>query len=420
MPNRFLITLIFAFITTFSLAQDQAVVREYINRYRLIAIDEMKRTGVPAAITLAQGIHETEAGQSDLVTSSNNHFGIKCKDTWTGDYVLHDDDARQECFRKYDSPQDSYRDHSDFLKNSRRYAALFQLDPEDYEGWAWGLKKAGYATNPKYPQILIRLILEYNLQDYTLIALGKLNGEELGLAKNDGENKPSIENETIPKENETESVTVVELYPSGEFRINDTKVIFVKKGTAYLTLAQQNDISLARLFEFNDMNPKDIADSDQLIYLQRKRKKGASEFHIVQKGETVFMISQKEAIRLESLMEYNLLAPGMQPAIGEKLNLHSKATYAPRLVVNKKVDDEFLAVADQSKNSSFSFASETSHTKKPEIVFHIVQPKETLYTIAKKYDIRLDEIADWNQLQNFDLKIGQQLKIYKKRTNAIH
>jgi hypothetical protein len=358
MPNRFLFTLFFALITTFSMAQDQAIVREYISRYRLIAIDEMKRTGVPAAITLAQGIHETEAGQSDLVTSSNNHFGIKCKDNWTGDYVLHDDDARNECFRKYDSPQDSYRDHSDFLKNSRRYAALFQLDPEDYEGWAWGLKKAGYATNPKYPQILIKLIREYNLQDYTLIALGKLNAEEVGLAKNDGDNKPLIliENETNSKGNETESVTVVDLYPSGEFRINDTKVIFVKKGTAYLTLAQQNDISLARLFEFNDMNPKEEADSDQLIFLQRKRKKGANEFHIVQKGETVFVIAQKEAIRLESLMEYNLLSPGMQPAIGEKLNLHSKATYAPRLAVKNQVEGEYQAASPQLQNSSFLFA----------------------------------------------------------------
>lgn len=323
------------------------MIREYIDRYKLIAINEMKRAGVPAAITLAQGIHETEAGQSELVTSSNNHFGIKCKDTWSGDYVLHDDDARRECFRKYDSPEDSYRDHSDFLKNSRRYASLFQLDPMDYEAWAWGLKKAGYATNPKYPQILIRLIREYNLQDYTLIALGKLNKEEEWLTKIDDDNKPSTEGVINIPQKETESVTIVELYPSGEFRINDTKVVFVRKGTPYLTIAQQNDISLSRLFEFNDMKTQEIVNSDQLIYLQRKRKKGANEFHIVQQGETVFVIAQKEAIRLESLMEYNLLSTGMEPAVGEKLHLHSKASSAPRLAVSKNVVDEYPAVAVQ-------------------------------------------------------------------------
>lgn len=402
------------------MAQDQTVIQEYINRYKQIAIDEMKRVGVPAAITLAQGIHETEAGQSELVTSSNNHFGIKCKETWKGDYVLHDDDARHECFRKYDSPEDSYRDHSDFLKNSPRYAALFQLDPVDYEGWAWGLKKAGYATNPKYPQILIRLIREYNLQDYTLIALGKLNKEEEWLANNDDKNKPSTEIIINSTQKETEVEPSVEQFPSGEFRINDTRVIFVSKGTPYLTIAQHNDIDLARLFEFNDMKPQEITDAGQLIYLQRKRKTGANEFHIVQPRETVFGIAQKEAIRIESLMEYNLLSKGMQPAVGEKLYLHSKASFAPRLAVNKNLENEHLAIAVQPQNSLFSFASETSNSLKREMVFHTVQPKETLYTIAKKYDLSLDEVADWNQLQNFDLKIGQQLKIYKKGSNAIH
>src|ERR1700745_4131028 len=134
------------------------VVIDYIDTYKAIAISEMKRTGVPAAIILAQGIHETQAGTSELVKKSNNHFGIKCKDDWTGSVVYHDDDERGECFRSYNTPLDSYKDHSDFLKNSARYSQLFKLDPMDYESWAYGLKRAGYATNPRYPQILIQLI----------------------------------------------------------------------------------------------------------------------------------------------------------------------------------------------------------------------------------------------------------------------
>jgi hypothetical protein len=156
-----------------------AVVRDYIAKYRDIAIAEMQRTGVPAAITLAQGILETEAGKSNLVQRSNNHFGIKCKSDWTGETVSHDDDARGECFRKYNDPTLSYKDHSDFLKTRAHYAPLFKLDVTDYQGWAYGLKKAGYATNPKYPQILIRIINEYNLQQYTMMALGqKAEGAE--------------------------------------------------------------------------------------------------------------------------------------------------------------------------------------------------------------------------------------------------
>ena len=149
------------------------VIVQYINSYKFIAIKEMQRTGIPASITLAQGILETQAGCSDLVKSSNNHFGIKCKNTWLGDKVYHDDDEKGECFRAYSNAEDSYRDHSDFLKNSPRYAFLFKIAPEDYQDWARGLKKAGYATNPKYPQQLIKYIEDYDLQLYTLIAQGK-------------------------------------------------------------------------------------------------------------------------------------------------------------------------------------------------------------------------------------------------------
>ena len=168
---------------SYASAQDEATIRKYIDTYKEIAIKEMQRTGIPASIKLAQGIHETSAGTSVLVLKSNNHFGLKCKTEWTGMSVRHTDDAPNECFRKYDDPVDSYKDQSDYLKNTPRYASLFELDPTDYKSWAYGLKKAGYATNPKYAPIIVKLIEDYNLQDYTMIALGKL--KESDIAKNE-------------------------------------------------------------------------------------------------------------------------------------------------------------------------------------------------------------------------------------------
>ncbi|MBL0232067.1 MAG: glucosaminidase domain-containing protein [Chitinophagaceae bacterium] len=153
------------------MAQRPDLVVSYISTYKELAIAEMQRTGVPASITLAQGIYESTAGTSELVLASNNHFGIKCKDTWTGESVRHDDDLRQECFRKYPSALDSYKDHSDFLRTGQRYAFLFKIDPIDYRSWAFGLKKAGYATSPKYPMSLIKLIEDYNLNEFTMLAM---------------------------------------------------------------------------------------------------------------------------------------------------------------------------------------------------------------------------------------------------------
>src|SRR5215470_3159303 len=206
-----LVVFLLSMLGKFSEAQPADAVLAYIASYKDLAIEEMQRTGIPAAITLAQGIHETEAGTSVLVKKSNNHFGIKCKDEWRGQSVSHDDDARGECFRKYPAPEDSYRDHSDFLKNRPNYASLFKLDPTDYQGWAYGLKKAGYATNPKYAQILIKLIQDYNLEDYTLIAMGKMKGED-GLAKNNDvasdKNSTAVQVKNNDNEKGTETVSV--------------------------------------------------------------------------------------------------------------------------------------------------------------------------------------------------------------------
>jgi Mannosyl-glycoprotein endo-beta-N-acetylglucosaminidase/LysM domain len=316
-------------------AQNTAIINEYINTYKGMAIDEMIRTGVPAAITLAQGIHESGAGRSRLVGESNNHFGIKCKSNWTGESVRHDDDAKGECFRKYPKAEDSFRDHSDFLKNGQRYAFLFQLDPADYTGWANGLKKAGYATNPNYPQVLIKLVEEYNLQEYTLLALGKKQDKGNAAATADqpetekkyAEAIPpvSIAEEEVEKDRKEAAAKKIE-YPAGQFYINDTKVVYVKKGIPYLAIARQYEVDLARLFEFNEIARSEETLTDQLVYLQRKRKTGANEFHIVQPNETWHDIAQLQAIRLESMLELNGLKEQDRPAPGQSLHLKKKTT----------------------------------------------------------------------------------------------
>lgn len=337
--KQFVLGIFFGVFLLNAQAQQNPVVLDYINTYKELAIAEMQRTGVPASVKLAQGIHETMAGTSNLVVKSNNHFGIKCKSNWTGESVSHDDDARGECFRKYTSAEDSYRDHSDFLKNSHRYASLFSLEPTDYRGWANGLKKAGYATNPKYPIIIIKLIEDYQLQDYTLIALGKME-RSTGIvlsAKDQGTtNKPAGEIGNDQDQNVLGgSEKKLPAYPDGEFKINETKVIFIKQGTSYLSIAQQFNIPLAKLFEFNELKPGEAADTDQLLYLQRKRKTGKADYHIVQPGETLHDIAQEEAVRLESLLEYNWLSRGQQPAVGERLSLRAKAGAMPKLVVKE-------------------------------------------------------------------------------------
>lgn len=334
---RVRIVLLFMLISSLAKAQPSADIVEYINNYKQLAMQEMKRTGIPAAIKLAQGIHETYAGKSDLVLMSNNHFGIKCKAEWTGRKVYHDDDSRGECFRKYDSAADSYRDHSNFLKGSDRYASLFRLDPTDYKSWAIGLKKAGYATNPKYAPIIIKLIEDYNLEQYTLIAMGKMMPSEEIVAQvlMPATNTPDVK---LPVTMEAEEPALEvppppnsPSYPGGEFTINNTRVLFAKQGTSILSLAQQYDIPLSRLLEFNELGGVEILDKDQLVYLQRKRKTGMNEFHVVASGESLYDICQQEAMRLESLLEFNHLQKTMQPAVGEKLYLHTSAPSRPKL-----------------------------------------------------------------------------------------
>ena len=279
------------------------------------------------------------------------------------------------------------------------------MDPTDYEAWAYGLKKAGYATNPRYAQILIKLIRDYDLQDYTLIALDRKKDDAI-FASN------SIQSESSSDAKALQNGISAANYPTGVFKINDTKALLVTKGTSYLKVAEENDISLARLFEFNDMNPADIAPADQIIFLQRKRKKGAADVHVVTGGETVYDIAQKEGIRIENLLENNFLKQGMQPKTGEKLYLREKAPAMPKLVT-----DDVTAVVAASTSTPVP-EKPLGEAPAYKIIMHTVQPKETLYAIAKKYEVSVEEVMKWNDLKTKDLKIGQQLRIHKKTANG--
>ncbi|MFN5641945.1 MAG: glycoside hydrolase family 73 protein [Sphingobacteriales bacterium] len=318
------------------------IIAQYIETYREVAIAEMQRTGVPASIKLAQGILETEAGKSDLVRRSNNHFGIKCKSNWTGDKVYHDDDAKGECFRAYPSAIDSWRDHSDYLKSAPWYASLFKLDGDDYKGWAYGLKAAGYATNPKYPQLLIKYIEDFNLNDYSLIAMGKKRAPDWAPSKNiisspsqvakgnvivaASTKETSAPNHVVKKKN----------YPAGVFKINETKVIYAAEGSSIKNIAEANGISAAYLYEFNELrDDEDILKAGKLVYLQRKRTVGENEFYIVEEEEDMYEISQRLGIRLESILQYNQMTMNMKPAIGETIYLQKGRSSKPKLLNSK-------------------------------------------------------------------------------------
>ncbi len=359
---------------------------QYIEQYKDLAIREMKRMGVPAAITLAQGLLETESGNSILLKKSNNHFGIKCKNTWSGTGVSHDDDALGECFRTYKNAEESYRDHSNFLRGSDRYAPLFTLNPADYKGWAYGLKKAGYATNPKYPDILIKHIEQYNLQQYSLMAVDEVPKFDKSQFEDDKE-VPFIYTEDSAVANSTTLETGADKISF----INNVKCVFATKGTSLLAIATRNDIQLARLLEFNDLMQDGILPKDQVVFLQKKSTQGAANFYISKKGETLHDVAQLQAIQLDYLAEYNQLTRGKVITEGTKLYLQPVKNVA----VNNPVTKEEKPVAVAAMK------------------MHQVQAKEGLYGISKKYAVTVQQLKEWNNLTSDNLSVGQQLIVGK-------
>ena len=273
--------------------------QEYIDRYKDQAIKEMFRSGVPASITLAQGILESADGNSPLAKYANNHFGIKCHAGWTGETFIMDDDAKNECFRKYNSVYDSYKDHSDFLATRSRYDELFDLKLTDYKGWAKGLKKAGYATNPKYANILIHLIETHELYQYDQV-------------------------QKMPKQDAVADITrehKIEIADRNINLQNKIKYTVVKEGDSFYKIANDLDMGLWQLYKYNDLEKGDNITPGQILYLQPKRGKGTEETHVFRKGDTMWEISQMYGIRLKKLYKRNEMEIGSEPKVGQLIYL---------------------------------------------------------------------------------------------------
>ena len=300
--------LLFSLVCLFGFTQ--ITQEQYIAKYASIAVKEMKRAGVPASITLSQGILESGSGNSYLAREGNNHFGIKCHD-WKWDKIYADDDAKNECFRKYNNAEDSYRDHSDFLRDHTRYHFLFDLEITDYKAWAKGLKKVGYATSPTYPERLISLIEKHELYNY-----------DLGKAKpvND---KPNRNNNNTTNYDDNFQIN---LYADEILENNRVPYIVTKNNTSIKTLSQEIDLMTWQLTKYNDLNKDEIITANDTIYIKPKRNKAAkgNDVHVVKSGETMRDISQKYAVKLKKLYKKNQIEQGTEPLPGTEINLRKR------------------------------------------------------------------------------------------------
>lgn len=292
--------------------------QEYINSWKTTAVGNMKQYRIPASIILAQGILESNCGNSKLATEANNHFGIKCHD-WTGEKFYHDDDAKNECFRKYGSAAESYADHAIFLKTRQRYAFLFELDPRDYKEWAYGLKKAGYATNPQYPQLLIKIIEENQLFNYD-----DENFEDVMEAPLVAVMPPAAKIESKVKKGQKKSPPAeVTIFLEREISVSDNKIKFIraKAGDSPQKIADDLQMGLWQVLRYNDLDKTDRLVEGQVIYLQPKRKKGKIERHTMKKGETLWEISQIYGVKLSRIYKLNDLEENSRVKEGQVLRL---------------------------------------------------------------------------------------------------
>ncbi|MBO7415196.1 MAG: glucosaminidase domain-containing protein [Bacteroidaceae bacterium] len=263
---------------------------EYVSKYSELAVRHMKKYGIPASITLAQGLLESDAGRSSLAKECNNHFGIKCHSDWQGRTMLSDDDRRNECFRCYSSAADSFEDHSLFLVNGSRYRNLFSLGSKDYKGWARGLKAAGYATNPNYADKLIGLIERYGLDRYDERSSRKL-------AKG--------------------------VIPHRQFEVNGVRCVQLGEGETLRDIAREFSMSLSLLRRFNDVNRSFVPPAGSLVYLERKKSRAPKEqgTYTVKSGDSLWSISQKFGIKMDNLAGRNRITSSNPVTVGMTLRL---------------------------------------------------------------------------------------------------
>lgn len=376
------LTIILSFFILILQAQKQTPT-QYIDRYKELAVIEMHRSGVPASITLSQGVLESSSGNSRLAKFANNHFGIKCKGNWTGKTIYANDDAPDECFRAYGSVLESYKDHSDFLRKNWRYHELFELKITDYKGWCHGLRKAGYATNPQYGKILINLIERYELYQY------------------DTQKLP--QNET-PEESE---------------KINGVPVKIATKEETVRSIAEDNYLKDKHIRKWNDLPKDEEIKAGEVVYLKPKRRRGSEDKHIVTKTDNMRGISQTYGIKLKHLYKKNRMETGTEPKVGEVLYMQKKRdsddpvkTQAKK--PNWEEEKKFInpSAVNQNRIDSTNFDNPGAINKVTIEVpdFHLVVKGDNIYRIAEKYHVFEEDILKWNPSLNPNtMQIGQKI-----------
>ena len=426
----------------------------YVKKFRKIAVIEMHRTGIPASIKLAQAILESGAGTSQLATKANNHFGIKCGGSWKGQTFHKKDDDRNKigvkvksCFRAYANPEESFKAHSEFLMNpskKARYGFLFNYKSTDYKSWAKGLKKAGYATNPKYPKLLMEVIEENKLHQY--------DSWKLSDVKKEKGKKPSKPNKVSSKPTKSKSSKEVEViaeskkkptskqeskkentYNKNKYKIepkitststkqskvfysNDIKAVSVKKGDTPKSLAKKHKIDLSKLLTYNELKVNSKLKEGDFIYLQPKRKsyRGKKSYHIVYQ-ESMHDIAQYYGIQLKELCEKNMMTVGQEPQNGQRINLKTKRKNAPKInkttASNSNKPNSNLEIAKSKIAKVSDKIDDKIKFKYPK---HVVKKGETLFAISKKHSVSVEDLRKWNDLKTNTLEVGQEL-IIKKR-----
>ena len=352
-----LLGIVAAFVLALTQLSADSAYEKYIQKWAPTAVREMYRSGVPASITLAQGMLESRCGLSSLASEGNNHFGIKCHSDWKGKSMKMDDDRKGECFRVYESADESFRDHSDFLRYRDRYKFLFDYDVTDYKAWAYGLKKAGYATDPAYPTKLIKLIEDYGLSKYDTAA-ADMADSAVASSESASETAPEVAGGSSVKEDKAsvkaaqkaaqkaskarakarkkkkaavkeeipvsplqlEEAVTVQASEKFSFSLSRTLMskngvtfIYARKGETYESIARANNLFLKEILKFNDASPSATLHAGDIVYLQRKKKrtqKGLDKYIVESDGESLRDICQRFAVRMDRVEKMNGFAPG--------------------------------------------------------------------------------------------------------------
>lgn len=415
---KFFFSILFVafFFNSFSQKQTR---EQYVSQYFKLAVQEMNMYRIPASITLAQGILETESGNSDLCKKAKNHFGVKCQPTWTGMKFIKDDDTKNECFRAYATDEESYRDHSTFLLRSR-YEKLFTYDMADYRSWAYGLKEAGYATNPNYPQMLIKHIEELKLYQFDNYG----NENTIGQLPSQQSIDKSVTTIISPQEAE-------ERLKIRKEKANNLDLIIFDSSFNINEISAKKNISVKNLLQYNDLENEQMPTLGQNFFLQPKLNNNSKGIHEVKTGQSLYDISQMYGVTVHSIRKLNKLEAWQQPQVGEFIfmNSHRENYLKTRTFIEVakeklKMESMFAStmnkIQNQSPNSNFNTSINNSTLEKKWINYK-VGAKETLFKISKNFDCSPSDILTWNNLTvEQGLTVGQNLRINTIYPNGLN